>query len=140
VAVEPLRPSLTVLPRAAMLVAALAACVWLGAGLRATHLQAEADRRVAAAQVDQDEVRHKRDLLDDARFWNPDTAPLIREAQLLLFIDQDREAVRLLEDVVRREPENYEAWRGLQQAALRVDPARAREAAREAARLNPLEG
>ena len=124
--------------RAALLVVALAACAWLGAGLRATRLQAEADRRVPAAQIDREEVRRKRELLDDARFLNPDTAPLIREAQLLLFVDGDREAVRLLEEVVRREPESYEAWRGLAQATLELDPARARQAAREAAELNPL--
>jgi predicted Zn-dependent protease len=129
-----------VLVRAGLLVTALAACVWLGAGLRAARLQAEADRRVPATQIDREEVRRKRELLDDARVFNPDTAPLIREAQLLLFIDGEREAARLLEEVVRREPENYEAWRGLSQAALRLDPARAREAAREAASLNPLGG
>lgn len=126
--------------RAGLLVCALAVCLWLAVGLRATRLQAEADRRVPAAQVDRDEVRRKRELLSDARWLNPDTAPLIREAQLLLFVDRDREAIRLLEEVVRREPDNYEAWRGLSQAALRLDPRRAREAVRETDRLNPLGG
>lgn len=126
--------------RAGLLVCALAVCLWLAVGLRATRLQAEADRRVPAAQIDRDEVRRKRELLSDARWLNPDTAPLIREAQLLLFVDRDREAIRLLEEVVRREPDNYEAWRGLSQAALRLDPRRAREADRETDRLNPLGG
>jgi predicted Zn-dependent protease len=126
--------------RVILLACALAACLWLGTGLRATRLQAEADRRVPAAQVDREEVRRKRELLHDARRFNPDPAPLIREAQLLLFIHRDREAIRLLEDVVRREPESYEAWSGLSQAALRVDPDRAREAAARTRRLNPLEG
>ena len=124
--------------RAGLLVLALAACAWLAAGLRATRLQAEADRRVPAAQVDREVLREKRDLLDDARWLNPDTAPPIREAQLLLFIGRDGEAIRLLQDVLRREPENYEAWRGLYQAALQVNPRLAQEAAREARRLNPL--
>jgi predicted Zn-dependent protease len=127
-----------VVARVALVVAALAACLWLFAGLRATRLQADADRRIPAAQVDEAEVERKRELLEDARRFNPDPAPEIREAQLLLFIDRDREAVRLLEDVVRREPENYEAWIGLRQAALRVDPELARTATREALRLNPL--
>jgi hypothetical protein len=112
--------------------------VWLVAGLRATRLQADADRRIPAARVDDAEVDRKRELLEDARRFNPDPAPELREAQLLLFIDRDREAVRILEDVVRREPENYEAWLGLRQAALQVDPGLARRAASQAIRLNPL--
>jgi predicted Zn-dependent protease len=124
--------------RAALVAVAVLACLWLVAGLRATTLQADADRRIPAAQVDEAEVERKRDLLEDARRFNPDPAPEIREAQLLLFIDRDRDAVRLLQDVVDREPENYEAWLGLRQAALDVDPALARQATREALRLNPL--
>jgi predicted Zn-dependent protease len=124
--------------RAALAIAAVLACLWLIAGLRATRLQADADRRIPAAQVDEAEVARKRDLLEDARRFNPDPAPEIREAQLLLFIERDRDAVSLLQDVVEREPENYEAWLGLRQAALRVDPELARRATREALRLNPL--
>ena len=124
--------------RATLLVVALVACLWLGVGLRQARFQAEADKRVPAASVDRALVRHKRDLLDDARWLNPDTRPDISEAQLLLFIHRDREAVRLLEDVVRREPKNFEAWRGLAQATLRVDPERSREAVRRAVELNPL--
>jgi hypothetical protein len=124
--------------RAALVAVAVVACLWLVAGLRSTRLQADADRRIPAAQVDEAEVNRKRDLLADARRFNPDPAPEIREAQLLLFIDRDRDAVRLLQDVVEREPENYEAWLGLRQAALDVDPALARQATREALRLNPL--
>ena len=44
----------------------------------------------------------------------------------------------LLEDVVEREPENYEAWLGLRQAAVTVAPRLSREATREALALNPL--
>jgi predicted Zn-dependent protease len=124
--------------RVALAIAAVLACLWLIAGLRATRLQADADRRIPAAQVDEAEVARKRDLLGDARRFNPDPAPEIREAQLLLFIERDRDAVSLLQDVVEREPENYEAWLGLRQAALRVDPELARRATREALRLNPL--
>ena len=69
---------------------------------------------------------------------NPDPTPEIREAQLLVVADRDREAVRVLQDVVEREPENYEAWLVLRQAAVRVDPPLSRRATREALRLNPL--
>ena len=124
--------------RATLLIVALVPCLWLGIGLRQVRLQGEADKRVPAASVDQALVREKRDLLDDARWLNPDPRADISEAQLLLFIHRDREAIRLLEDVVGREPENFEAWRGLAQATLRVDPQRSREAIRRSEELNAL--
>jgi hypothetical protein len=77
-------------------------------------------------------------MLDEARLLNPDPTADIRDAQLLVIADHDREAVRVIRDVVEREPENYEAWLVLRQAAVRVDPRLFRRATREALRLNPL--
>lgn len=122
-----------------VLLVAIAAvvCAVLVAGLRSARLQADADRRIPAARIDHALVQHKRDQLDRARWLNPDVRPLTREAQLLLFIGRDREATELLEEVVRREPENAEAWRGLLQSTLRIDPDRSREAARRLRELSP---
>jgi hypothetical protein len=119
-------------------VAALAACLWLFAGLRAARLQADAERPFDAANASPAEVEHRLDQLEDAGRLNPDPTPEIREAQLLVVAHRDREAVRVIEDVVEREPQNYEAWLGLRQAAFRVDPPLSRRATREALRLNPL--
>jgi hypothetical protein len=127
-----------VLARAALVAAALAVCLWLGAGWRSSHLVADAERTSPRAQIDPAELERRRDMLDDARLLNPDPTPDIREAQLLVIADHDREAVRVIRDVVEREPENYEAWLGLRQAAFRVDPPLSRRATREALRLNPL--
>jgi hypothetical protein len=124
--------------RVALGVVALAACLWLFAGLRASRLQAEAERPFDAASASPAEVEHRLDQLEDARRLNPDPTPEIREAQLLVVAHRDREAVRVIEDVVEREPQNYEAWLGLRQAAFRVDPPLSRRATREALRLNPL--
>ena len=129
--------------RAALVVVALAACLWLVAGLRSSRLLAEGERpfgnaRIGQAEIDPAEIESRRDLLEDAQRFNPDPTPEIREAQLLVVADRDRAAVRVLEGVVSREPENYEAWLGLRQAAFRVDPPRSRQATREALRLNPL--
>ena len=126
------------LARAALLVVALAACLWLAAGLRASRLLADAERPFGSARIDAAEIERAHGLLADARRFNPDPTPEIREAQLLVVADRDREAVRVLKGVLEREPENYEAWLGLRQAAFRVDPPLSRRATREALRLNPL--
>jgi hypothetical protein len=127
-----------VLARAALVAAALAVCLWLGAGWRSSHLVADAERASGAAQIDAAELERRRDMLDDARLLNPDPTPDIREAQLLVIADHDREAVQVIRDVVEREPQNYEAWLVLRQAAFRTDPPLSRRATREALRLNPL--
>jgi predicted Zn-dependent protease len=124
--------------RVLLLAVAVTVCLWLAAGLRASQLQAEGERSFDADRIDLSEVEHRLELLDDAQRLNPDPTPEIRQAQLLVVADRDSEAVRVLEDVVEREPENYEAWLGLRQAALRVDPPLSRRATREALRLNPL--
>lgn len=124
--------------RAALVVVAAVACVWLVAGWRSSHLLADAERPSGSAKIDAAELERRRDMLDDARRWNPDPTPDIREGQLLVIADRDREAVRLLQEVVEREPENYEAWLVLRQAAVRVDPPLSRRATLEALRLNPL--
>jgi hypothetical protein len=124
--------------RVALAVCALAACVWLFAGLRASRLQEDGERPFGGARIGGAEIEHRRDLLDDASRFNPDPTPEVRDAQLLLVAHRDREAVRVLEDVVRREPENYEAWLALRQAAVRIDPPLSRQATRKALRLNPL--
>ena len=126
------------LARAALVVVALAACLWLAAGLRASRLLSDAERPFGSARIDAAEIERRHELLADARRFNPDPTPEIREAQLLVVADRDREAVRVLTGVLEREPENYEAWLGLRQAAVRVDPPLSRRATRAALRLNPL--
>lgn len=129
--------------RAALAAAALAISVCLVAGLRAARLQAHGERPVFAGGteltgIEPAELDDRLDALRDARRFNPDPTPEIREAQLLVVAHRDREAIRLLQDVVEGEPENYEAWLGLRQAAIRADPRLARQATREALELNPL--
>jgi predicted Zn-dependent protease len=125
--------------RAALGALALVVCLWLLAGLRSSHLAAEAERPSGTmVKINPADLERRRDMLDDARRLNPDPTPDIREAQLLIIADRDREAVRVVRKVVEREPENYEAWLVLRQAAFRGDSALFRRATREALRLNPL--
>ena len=124
--------------RAALGALALVVCLWLLAGWRSSHLVAEAERPSGTMVIKPADLEHRRDMLDDARRLNPDPTPDIREGQLLVIAGRDREAVRVVREVVEREPENYEAWLVLRQAAFRGDSPLFRRATREALRLNPL--
>lgn len=124
--------------RAALAVVTVVACVWLVAGWRSSQLVTEAERPSSTTEIDPADLEHRRDMLDEARRLNPDPTPDIREAQLLAIAERDREALRVVREVVEREPENYEAWLVLRQAAFKVDPSLFRRATREALRLNPL--
>ena len=122
--------------RAALAVAALVACVCLAAGLRSSRLLADGERPFQLGQVA--EFEQRRGALEDAQRFNPDPTAEIREAQILVVANRDRDAIRVLQNVVEREPENYEAWLALRQAASEADSRLFRRATREALRLNPL--
>ena len=65
----------------------------------------------------------------------------MREAQIRLKDRDTAEATRLLKDVVRREPDNRQAWAGLVQSQEKTDLAAARRAFRTLRRLvPPVEG
>jgi hypothetical protein len=80
--------------RAVAIVVALAALGWLGLMERSVRLQASPSEANLRA----------------ARVLNPDTLPDVR----LAFLHQSRgrtdAATRTLEDVLRREPDNLDAW------------------------------
>ena len=61
------------------------------------------------------------------------------EAGLANFDGRPREALRLLRDVVRSEPENFDAWFLMASVAARIDPPLAARAEERARALNPLQ-
>jgi cytochrome c-type biogenesis protein CcmH/NrfG len=77
--------------------------------------------------------------LEDARFLNPDTRPLLLEGVLLVRAGgaRTRDGLALIEDVVEREPENLIAWGVLADATERSDPARSRAARARMRELSP---
>jgi thioredoxin-like negative regulator of GroEL len=123
---------LRVLQRVLLTVIAVLAASWLAAGLYSSRLLARAEHPQPG-----DSVTERRDRLHRAGFLNPSTEFQVREAQIVLEAGDEREATRLLRDVVRREPENRQAWAGLVQAQAKTDPAAARQAFRELRRLVP---
>jgi len=118
--------------RAVLVLVAVLAAGWLSAGLYSARLLDRAEHPVPG-----DSVSDRRDRLHRAELLNPSTEFQVREAQVVLEAGDEREAVRLLRDVVRREPDNRQAWAGLVQALGESDPAGARRAFNELRRLVP---
>ena len=82
----------------------------------------------------------ERDLnrLDDAQLLDPNAYWKVARANYQLVTGDRRGAASAAEKLVRAEPENIFAWGILLRATEQSDPARARQAAAEIRRLNPL--
>jgi predicted Zn-dependent protease len=114
--------------RAALVLLAVAAVAWLGAGIAASRAQDELGRLVAiTAEPDRADLAKAGDLRREAERFVPGRRPSLLEATLLVKADRHA-AARLLEDVVADEPENAEAWLLLSQATegRRAEQARER--------------
>jgi cytochrome c-type biogenesis protein CcmH/NrfG len=101
-----------VIARALVLVAALA-----GFGVLVGDLDVARDVDRAVALSRSGHPDRALPLLRSAAARTADTTPRLREAQLQLFRRRPREAVAPARAVVRREPENAQAWLALAQAA-----------------------
>ena len=73
----------------------------------------------------------------DARKLNPSSGPEVTEASFLVATKQPRAAARLLEPVVRDEPDNAEAWAILAGATAKTDRRRNAQALAQLRRLKP---
>jgi cytochrome c-type biogenesis protein CcmH/NrfG len=121
-----------VIARAAIAIAALLVAVWLVSGLRPVR-----DERAGIAAVQAQDVPRGYRLLERAAAHSRSTQPDLRLAQLDAFTKQPDRAVTRLQALVRREPENYEAWVLLAQTAATVDPPLAKRARARARVLSP---
>jgi hypothetical protein len=125
------------LVRAAVALLAVLVIAWSAVLLRDTRLQehatdlAQTSRQAAALE------QAVRDY-EAACFLNPDTGPDVGRALALQRQRRAREAVAVAEDIVRREPENLNAWRLLSVLTIERDPARSRQAVERARALDPL--
>jgi hypothetical protein len=79
------------------------------------------------------------DQMRRAEFLNPGTDWTVNRAAYLILRDRG-EARRLAEDVVRREPDNLEAWVVIFNATRGQEPRRAAAAAIQMRRLSPASG
>ena len=122
------------LARTGLVVAAVLVAAWLALGLRPVR-----DERLGLAWVSRDADRASSYLVRAAQHTRS-TGPELRLAQLDAFRDRPHDAVVRLRRVVRREPENHEAWVLLAQTARAVDPALAARALARARELSPPVG
>jgi hypothetical protein len=118
-----------------ILVALVAVVVlaWLGVMERATRLQAQG----VAATARHDFGGAESDFRA-ARFLNPDTTADVQRAYVYALSSRTPQGAALLEDVVRREPENRSAWGVLEGITRASEPATARRARAALNRLDPL--
>jgi Flp pilus assembly protein TadD len=138
-----------VLARAALALVAVAAITWLTISYRDAHhqQQAEAILRPRLAHYlskrelptnDRAQIDRAANLIESARSLNPDRSLDAYAGSLELLAGRPAAARRTFERLARAEPDNLQAWLALNIATARSDPARAREALRQAGELDPL--
>ncbi|HEY1597875.1 MAG TPA: hypothetical protein VGF74_20920 [Thermoleophilaceae bacterium] len=120
--------------RVAIAVVAVLVVAWLvimerNTRLEASSLHAAGNHQIGKALGD----------LHDAQLLNPDTGPQLRRG-LLYFTQGNAAATRTaLDGVVRKEPDNLQAWSGLLAISRQGDPAGTRRALAVIKRLDPLD-
>jgi predicted Zn-dependent protease len=114
--------------RVAIVVTAVVAIAWLGAGLAASRAQEDLAHLVATtANPDRADFERAAELRRKAERRVPGRRPTLLEATLHMKGDDRAGAARLLEGLVADEPDNAEAWLLLSQASdERAAEARAR--------------
>jgi predicted Zn-dependent protease len=133
------RNHLGMLPRLLLAACAILVIAWVGVLVRDHYVGESAARTLLYDQnLSEREFEHQMGRLQDARFLNPSSSPELARVQYYLLRGRSRAAARAAESLVRAEPDNAFGWRLLSRATQEVDPARAREAAAELRRLNPL--
>jgi hypothetical protein len=126
---------------ARLLVVAVAMLViaWLGINLRGYDRFESGQRLALAPNATDASAREAARLLQDARFLNPDTRPMVAKGALLVARGGNgvKEGISLLEEAVRKEPDNVVAWSVLASATRRLDAQRSRAARARANELSP---
>ena len=123
--------------RGAVVLVALLVIGWLAVLERDTRLQARGTADAQRLDVPGNAARAERALLG-ARLLSPDTAPDVRRAFVLRATNREDAAIALLEDVVRREPDNLTAWGLIATFARDRDPEAVARAFAARERLDPL--
>jgi hypothetical protein len=124
--------------RLALVVISMLVLAWTAVLLRDHHV----------GQAAFDDLRHRRELpparfardmqrLEDAKFLNPDSTWDVHRGSGWLARRRPRNAIRVVEKVVNREPANLDAWSVLYVSARGNDPRLARKAWKQLERLAP---
>jgi predicted Zn-dependent protease len=115
--------------RVVLVVLAAAAIAWLATGVAASRAQDELRDLVNDTErPTAEQIRRAHELRREAERGTPGQRAALIEATLLLKGDDAAGARRVLEQAVRAEPENAEAWLLLARATEDDDPARSEQA------------
>jgi predicted Zn-dependent protease len=123
--------------RAAILLLAAAAIAWLAVAIAASRSQDELRDLVQATERPTAADVARADELRRAAERTPGSRPALMEATLRLKGGDTAGARRILEGVVRDEPDNGEAWLLLARATEESEPARSAQARARVRELAP---
>jgi hypothetical protein len=118
-------------------VVAVVVLAWLAVMERDARLQARGVKAAGQLRVPGNFARAESDLLD-ARLLNPDTTPDLARAVLYQAAQRPEQAAALVENVLRREPENLAAWSFLLAVERGRDSAAVARAVAARRRLDPV--
>jgi Flp pilus assembly protein TadD len=118
---------------------AAAAVAWLAVGLRNELLLDRAQEVSLRADPSPEEIEAALADSRDGELLNPDWAePEGLRATLRIRTGDERAAHASLTEIVRREPDNVQAWALLALVSRRIDPPLATRAARRVRELDPV--
>ena len=122
--------------------AAVVAIAVIALWLHSSHLESQgrAFRPSPAHPVTPAQVNRALSEFDRARKNNPDTRPEVEEATILIFLGRNAKAAAMLRQVVRKEPQNAQAWGFLSLATRTLDPQLSQAAAARVLKLAPPVG
>ena len=123
--------------RACVALVALALIAWLGVLERGTRSHAAGVALLQPGASDRELARAEAKF-DAATLLNPDTAPELDRALLYRARGELERALGLVDDVVRREPDNLRAWAVMALLAQGNDPDAVRRAFDARRRLDPV--
>ena len=127
------------LPRLLLAACAILVLAWVGVLVRDHYVgENAANALLYESHLSDREFDRHMERIEDSRFLNPSSSADLARGSYYLVRGRPRAAARVAERLVRSEPENVDAWRLLWHATLDDDPARARQAAAQVMRLNPL--
>lgn len=125
--------------RAAAVLGALLVCAWFAVSVRQATSTADATRIVSSLErPSAARTARAATLLEHAGSLNPDRTVDLLRAQLALQRGDRAGARRIVEAVVRDEPDNVDAWTRLAFTVGRGDPAAFARAVAQVRRLAPI--